>query len=155
MGLKQEIEDLRNRQIFIVKSTPATYAQGATQPILTVRQGPVLIQAIVEYADTIIAAATETQVLVGALGMDFAAVVIAAAAAGMSTVSPLDVDIAKVAPTLNSPLPSILGRPASLGVVAGPGQIINVTFTVADMGAAELYSLLVMYRKLTPLAYID
>lgn len=157
MGLNQEAKDLWSRQMFTVKSTPASYEDlgPAAQDILTISGGPVHIQAIIEVADTIIAAGTDSRVLVGAVNMDVGAIAIAAATAGMMCVSPLDAAVAKVAFALNVPIPSLLGFVTNLGVIASPGVTINVIFDTADMGAAELYSLIVLYRKMTPAALIS
>lgn len=157
MGLKQDAQDLWSRQLFTVKSTPAHYEDlgPAAQDILTISGGPVHIQGIIEVADTVIAATTDSQVHVGVVAMDTAAVAITAATAGMMCVSPLDAAVAKVAFALNVPMPSLLGFVTNLGVIASPGVTINVVFDTADMGAAELYSLIVLYRKMTPAALIS
>lgn len=153
MGLAAFVKDLWLRELFVAHSVPATYAAGAHN-IFAITGGQVWIRAMYELNDTAMAGATTTTIAVGAVGMDFGAVAIGAAAAGTMVVSPLDAAVAKIAPALAVQMPSLLGFATNIGVVASPGVNIAVTFAGAAMGAAERYSLHVVYMKLTPASLI-
>lgn len=157
MSLSKTVKDSWGRELFYIKSAPAFYATGATQDIFTIANGPVHIHAIVEYNDTVKDNATLTNLFVGAVAMDNGALAINGAA-GTMVVSPLACGAAhaKIAPALAVQMPSLIARTANLvGVVAAPGQTINVTFGAPEMEADELYSLIVLYRKMTPSALIS
>jgi len=148
MGLASLVREISQQQLFWAHSIPATYAQGANQVIFNITGGPVWIRAFVEYNDTLVAAATTTTVLVGAVGLDTGAQTIAGAA-GTMVVSPLDAAVAKLAaPALAVQMPSLLGFATNIGVVASPGVTINITFAAADMGVGELASYYCAYYKM-------
>lgn len=159
MSLSKIVKDSWGRELFYIKSAPAFYATGATQDIFTISGGPVHIHAIVEYLDTVMSNATLTNLFVGAVAMDNGALAIGVtAAAGYMVVSPLACGgaHAKIAPALVVQMPSLIARTANLvGVVAAPGQTINVTFGAPEMAAANRYSLIVLYRKMIPEALIS
>lgn len=135
-----------------VISAPATYGAGA-QNILTITGGPVWIKAIAEWNVTAMGGATTTTIAVATVGVDVGAVAIGAAAQDTFVVSPLDAAVAKIAPALAVQMPSLLGFATNVGIISGPGNI-TVTFAGAAMGAAERYSLIVVYKKLSPAALI-
>jgi len=132
---------------------------GATQDIFAITGGIVYITAIIEYCDTAITAgAVTTRLFIGALPIHGAAVAIDAGGVGAFVVSPLDVAAgqAKLASAVAINCPSLLGYAAAIqGIVAAPGQTINVTFAGFNMNAGDLYSLHVKYRKIHPNALIS
>jgi len=149
MSVSKTVKETWGRELFCVKSVPAFYDSGAAQVILTISGGPVLIEAIIEYNDTVMTNATTTEVFVGAIAMQTGTLSIQGAA-DTFVVSPLScaAAVAKVAAALVAPLPSILAIAASrTGIVSAPATI-NVTFTAPAMEAANRYSLIVLYRKL-------
>jgi hypothetical protein len=154
-GLSQMVGDLWNREPFVASTVPATYGAGAHN-VLAITGGAVHILGIIEYNDTIIAGATTTVVGIGALPLNGASPGLAGALGDM-VVSPMDVAgvILKIAPAPAVELPSLLGFAGGItGVVAAPGQNITWTFGGVAMGAAELVSLHVLYRKIHPQALI-
>ena len=137
-----------------VHSVPNTYAAGA-HDIFDILGGPVWIKAVIEYNDTLIAAATTTTLAVGAVGIDVTGVPVSIAGAQFTiVVSPLDVLVAKIAAALAVQMPSLLGFATNIGLVASPGVAITSTFGGVAMGAAELYSIHVCYQKLDPASSI-
>jgi hypothetical protein len=155
MSMRSEVQQALLQSVYVAHSIPATYGAGAHN-IFAITGGPVLITGIVEYNDTIIAGATTTVVGVGALPLNGASPGLAGAL-GDCVVSPLDVAgvILKIAPAPAVELPSLLGFGGGiLGIVAAPGQNITWTFGGVAMGAAELVSMYVIYRKLNQASLI-
>ena len=153
MSYTQQIADLYNRQSQWVHTTPAIYTNAA-HAMFAITGGMVLIEQNIEYCDTAMNGATQSTIIVGAVGMDTGALAINAGGALAIVVSPLDVAVAKIASALAVQAPSLLGFATNQGVVAGPGVNITVTFSVVAMTTTDLYSLHVKYRKLHPNALI-
>lgn len=152
MSLRTMIEQILQQQDFVAHDVPATHGAGAYN-VFAITGGPVWIRALLIYNDTLIAGATTTTEAVGAVGLDVAAFSIAGAQFTLQ-VSPLDAAVAKIASALAVQMPSLLGFVTNSGVVASPGVNITSTFAGVAMGAAELVSYYVVYKKLTPQSLI-
>jgi len=148
MGLSSMIAQILQQQDFVAHDVPATHAAGA-YAAFAITGGPVLIKGVLIYNDTLIAGATTTTEAVGAVGLDVAGFSIAGAQFTLQ-VSPLDVAVAKIASALAVQMPSLLGFATNAGVVASPGVNITSTYAGVAMGALELVSYYVIYRKLAP-----
>ena len=156
MSYTQQISDLYNRQEHWIHSTPAIYTNAA-HAIFAITGGLVLITQILEYWDTAPNGATQSTLTIGATAIDGGAIVINGGGINAFVASPMDSlgVIAKIDSAVAGPSPSLLGFAATLGLVAGPGLAINVTFSVVAMTTTDLYSLHVKYRKIHPNALIS
>lgn len=155
MSLSAIIKDSWGHELFAVKSAPAFYT-AAAHNILVISGGPVHILALVEYLDTAMTNATTTAITINAVAMQTGAVAIGPGVANRMVVSPLScaAAVAKVAPALVTQCPSLLAMAAArIGIIAVPGNI-TVTFATV-MAAADRYSLIALYRKLTPASLIS
>ena len=156
MSYGQQLADLYNRQEHWVHSTPASYTNAAHN-IFAITGGLVLITQILEFCDTAMTGATQSEILIGATALDAGGVAINAGGINAFVASPMDSlgVIVKVPSAVAGPSPSLLGFAATMGLVSGPGVNIIVTFSVVAMNAADRYSLHVKYRKIHPNALIS
>lgn len=156
MSYTQQLSDLYNRQEHWAHSAPATYTN-AVHAIFNITGGLVYITQILEFLDTAMTGATQSEITIGVVAIDTGAIVINGGGINAFVASPMDPAgaIAKIDSALAGPSPSLLGFAASSGLICSPGQAINVEFTVVAMNAADRYSLHVKYRKIHPNALIS
>lgn len=152
MSLASMIKSLRQSGDQVFSSVPSFYA-AAPATIATIVGGPVWIKLLVEYCDTAMTNATTTTITVSGVAADAGAVAINAGGLGAIVVSPLSAG-AKNASALADQWPDATGvaTQAGFGMVAGPGAIV-VTFATV-MALTNLYSLHIVYTKLSPAALI-
>ena len=125
--------------------------------IFVIHGGLVLIKSLVGVADTVIAAACQLDFTVD--GVAIAAT--AAITSGIGDVIPIPLDasgvdvlIPNIACQPNPTLVANLAEGSHAGLIAGPGDIV-ATATIAPMGAAELLSFKLQYRRIDPWASIS
>jgi len=138
---------------------PTRYLFGAAQTIFTITGGLVLIRSFLCYCDTAIDALANGTTIVGTVnGVAISAPAIATTGsiAGDIIVFPMGAVAIVAMGNPTEPMPTVIGDTAHYSsVIAGPvNGLIQVTFGVADMAAAELCSFRCIYEKIDPEALI-
>jgi hypothetical protein len=153
MGLASLIKGLRQDEVQVAETVPATYAAGA-RIVMTIVGGPIQIILMGEYLDTALGGATTTIHTLNGVAQS-TAVAIDAGGIGSIVVVPTT-GLVKVPSALAAPFPSLTAfAGASLGLIAGASALgWSITFGGAAMGAAERVHFFMAYRKLGKLSRV-